>query len=94
MVSSASPSPAQPSFSVNWFALRLYTFMVLVVAVAARHRRRSYRNDETAHGPGHHSLPALAAATHPGAPALPPHIRPPPGRGNTATLTALRRRRY
>ena len=55
MVSSASPSPgpAQPSFSVNWFALRLYTFMVLlVVAVAARHRR-SYRNDETGHGPGH-----------------------------------------
>ena len=61
----AQPSPAQPSFSVNWFALRLYTFMVLVLAVAARHRRRSYRNDETGHGPGHHSQPALALALLP-----------------------------
>ena len=37
--------------------------------MAARHRRRSYRNDETGHRPGHRPGPALAlaAATHPGA---------------------------
>ena len=37
---------------MNWFALRLYTFMVVVVAMAARDRRRSYRNDETGPRPG------------------------------------------
>lgn len=93
------PSPAcSGCFSVNWFALRLYTFMVVVVAMAARHRRRSYRNDETGPRPGtthcwllarilELELSRLTSVHWPGGSST-------PGRGNTATLTALRRRRW
>ena len=65
MVSSASPSPAQPSPAQLLSELVCTASLYLHGAgggwwlVAGGHRRRSYRNDETGHGPGHHSQPAL-----------------------------------